>query len=82
MNQFRFCDLVPARRIATNGPLMTSQDSNGVHISRVHSEAICTEVAERLRPALPANPARLPPDLLRLIKRLDSVERGDIPLKN
>jgi hypothetical protein len=63
-------------------PFMTSQDHTGVHISGVDSEAICTEVAERLRPALPANPARLPPDLLRLIKRLDSVERGDIPLKN
>jgi hypothetical protein len=81
MNQFPFWDLVPARRVATNGPLH-NQPGSYRQISRVHSEAICTEVAERLRPALPANPARLPPDLLRLIKRLDSVERGDIPLKN
>jgi hypothetical protein len=52
---------------------MTSQDRNGVQITHVHSEAICTEVGERLRGALPAKPARLPPDLLRLTKRLDSV---------
>ena len=61
---------------------MTSQDRNGVQITHVHSEAICTEVGERLRGALPAKPARLPPDLLRLTKRLDSVERGDTPTRN
>jgi hypothetical protein len=61
---------------------MTRQNPNRVEITRVHSEAICTEVGERLRGALPANPARLPPDLLRLTKRLDSVERGDAPFKN
>jgi hypothetical protein len=60
---------------------MTSQDLNRVQITRDHSEEICTEVAERLRAALTADPAQLPSDLLRLTKRLDSAERTDTPLQ-
>jgi hypothetical protein len=53
-----------------------------VQITHVHSEAICTEVGERLRGALPAKPARLPPYLLKLTKRLNSAESGHGPFKN
>lgn len=56
---------------------MSHQDQNGVEITRTHSEAICTEVGERLRAILRPPTARLPPDLLKLTKRLESFERGD-----
>jgi hypothetical protein len=58
---------------------MTRQNPKRVEITHVHSEAICTEVGERLRGALPAEPARLPPDLLRLTKRLDSATHAVTP---
>jgi hypothetical protein len=60
---------------------MTSQDTKGVEISHIDSEAICTEVGERLRQALPADPTRLPPDILSLTKRLDGVGRGATPIQ-
>ena len=61
---------------------MTSQDPNGVQIDRVHSHAIRTEIGERLRVTLAGNPNQLPPRLLGLAKRFDSVERGDVAFKN
>jgi hypothetical protein len=82
MNQFRFRDLVPTDELQQAGCSMTNRDFNGVRITRLHSEAICAEVGERLRAALPANPDRLSPDLLRLTKRLDGVEVGDTPSRN
>jgi hypothetical protein len=56
---------------------MTIQDANGIQIDHTHSGAICNEVAERLRAVLPEKPGRLPPDLLRLTRQLDSVESGE-----
>jgi hypothetical protein len=82
MNQSRFCDLVPAGELQQLEPFMTRQNPNRVEFTHVHSEAICSEVGERLRSALPAEPARLPPDLLRLTKQLDSVTGGDPPFRN
>ena len=61
---------------------MTNQDQNGVHINRVHSGAICTEIGERLHAALAGNPNRLPPHLLGLTELLDRGASGDGPLKN
>jgi hypothetical protein len=63
-------------------PSMTSPDRDGVQITHVHSEAICAEVAERLRPVLTTNSTGVPPDLLELAKRLDSAERGDTSFEN
>ena len=61
---------------------MTSQNPNGVQIDRVHSDAIRTEIGERLRAALAGNPNPLPSRLLNLLERFDSVERGDVAFKN
>jgi hypothetical protein len=60
--------------MAITGPVMTSQDPNGVQIDRVHGGAICTEIGERLRTALTANPARWPPALLNVV-------RGDVAIE-
>ena len=56
---------------------MTGQQRNQVHISRVHSEAICAEIGARLPAALTGSPARLPPHLLKLIELLEDVECRD-----
>jgi hypothetical protein len=61
---------------------MTSQNPNGVQIDRVDSGAIRTEIGERLRAALAANPNRLPPYLVRLTERFDGAEGGDVAFKN
>jgi hypothetical protein len=60
---------------------MTSQVPNGVQIDRLHSSAICTEIGERLRAALAADPNQLPPHLLGLSEQLDSGASGDIAFK-
>ena len=57
-----------------SGPFMSTQHPGGIQLSRVHSEAICSEIAEVLRAALTADSARLPAYLLDLTKRLDSVD--------
>ena len=60
---------------------MTSQEPNGIHISRVHAGAICQEIGEALHAKLTANPDGLPPHLLRLTERFDRVDRGDVAFK-
>jgi hypothetical protein len=57
---------------------MTKQKPHGVQINRVHSGAICAEIGDRLRDAMPAAPIRLPPHLLGLTARLDRIERGGV----
>jgi hypothetical protein len=57
---------------------MTSENPNDVQIDRVDSGAICTEIGERLRAALTANPNQLPPYLVSLTERLDGVESGGV----
>jgi hypothetical protein len=54
---------------------MTSQNPNGAHVDSVDSGAICTEIGERLRTALTANPSQLPPYLVGLTERFDGAER-------
>ena len=58
---------------------MASQDVSDIQISRTHSRAIYTEVAERL---LTASPGQLSPRLLRLMKQLDSIAGDDAAFKN
>ncbi len=61
---------------------MTSQDANGVQIDRVHSDAICTEIGERLCATLAGNPAQLPPHLLGLAELFDTAVPGDVGFNN
>ena len=61
---------------------MTSQDANGVQIDRVHSDAICTEIGERLCATLAGNPAQLPPHLLGLAELFDTAVHGDVGFNN
>ena len=56
---------------------MSYQDHSGVDLTHAHSEAICTEVGERLGAILMPSSVRLPPNLLRLTQRLENNERGD-----
>jgi hypothetical protein len=60
---------------------MVSQDPNGVQIDQIHAGAICNEIGERLRATLTGNPDRLPPRIVGLTERLDSVERGNAAFK-
>ncbi|HEX3117221.1 MAG TPA: hypothetical protein VHQ48_17265 [Bradyrhizobium sp.] len=57
---------------------MTSQDPNGVQINRVHSDAIRTEIGERLCATLPENRTEVPTRLLSLAALLDTVVHGDV----
>jgi hypothetical protein len=57
---------------------MTSQDPNGVQISRIHSDAIRTEIGERLCATLPENRAQMSARLLSLAALLDTAAHGDI----
>ena len=61
---------------------MTNQNPNGVQIDRIDSGAICTEIGERLRAALTADPNRLPPHLVSLTERFDGAEGDDVASKN
>lgn len=61
---------------------MTSQDPNGVQINRVHSDAICTEIGERLCATLAGSPTQSPPRLLSLAKMLGTAVRGDVIFNN
>jgi hypothetical protein len=61
---------------------MTGQNPNGAQINRVDSCAICTEIGERLRATLTANPNQLPPYLVSLTERFDGVECGGVAFKN
>jgi hypothetical protein len=61
---------------------MMSRNPNSVQIDRVDSGAICTEIGERLRAALTADPNRLPPYLVSLTERFDGAEGDDVALKN
>jgi hypothetical protein len=47
---------------------------NDVQIDRVHSDAICEEIGERLSVALGPQPHELPP---RLIELMDNLRRSD-----
>jgi hypothetical protein len=58
---------------------MNGPERSGVQIGRLHNEAICAEIGERLATALAGNSARLPPHLLRLMELFDSVEGRDSP---
>ena len=49
-----------------------------IQIDEEHSLAICAEIGDRLRIALGASPP-MPPDLARLIARLDELEHHDSP---
>jgi hypothetical protein len=60
---------------------MTSRNPNGVQIDRADSGAIRTEIGERLRAALKANPNQLPPYLASLTERFDGVEGDDVALQ-
>lgn len=53
--------------------------TDGVQIHRVHADAICAEIGERLRFTPIGKPGRFPMDLLRLIERLEKVELGAAP---
>ena len=53
---------------------MSTHHPSSIQLSRVHSEAIRSEIAERLRAEFTAESARLPSYLLDLTKRLDSVD--------
>jgi len=57
---------------------MTSQDENGVQINHVHSDAIRTEIGERLCATLAGKPTQLPPHLLGLAELLDTAVHGDV----
>ena len=52
-------------------------DPDQVHLSRVHSGAVCEEIGERLSLALGPHPIKLPPALLALIGQLAKGENGD-----
>jgi hypothetical protein len=56
---------------------MMSQDPNGIQIDRIHTGAICKEIGERLHATLAGNPKQVPPSILGLTERFDSVERGN-----
>jgi hypothetical protein len=60
---------------------MMSQDPNGVQIDRIHTGAICKEIGERLRIRLTGNRNQPPPNILGLMERFDSVERGNANFK-
>ena len=49
-----------------------------IQIDEEHSRAICAEIGDRLRIALGAAPP-MPPDLARLVARLDELEHHDSP---
>jgi hypothetical protein len=49
---------------------MTYSASEGIQISHVHAEAICTEVGERLASILAEKPPLLSPTLMRLVTGL------------
>ena len=49
-----------------------------IQIDEEHSRAICAEIGDRLRIALGASPP-MPPDLARLVARLDEPEHHDSP---
>jgi hypothetical protein len=66
---------------ATDGLFIMSQYPNGVQINQTHSGAICKEIGERLRATLTANPDRLPPRIVGLMERFDSVDRGNAAFK-
>jgi hypothetical protein len=53
---------------------MTKQDQSGLQIDPIHTGAICQEFGERLRADLKQNPSRLPPGILGLMERFDSVD--------
>lgn len=61
---------------------MTSQDPYGVQINRVHSDAICTEIGERLCATLAGSPTKFQPRLLSLAKMLDTAVHGDVVFNN
>jgi hypothetical protein len=60
---------------------MTSQRPSRIEIDRVHTGAICAEIGERLRAALPCDPARLPPPPVRLMELVDSIGYREAPPK-
>jgi hypothetical protein len=57
--------------------MTNSAHLNDIHIDRVHSAAICREIGDRLRIALNAERAPLPPGLLSLLERFAVQERGN-----
>jgi hypothetical protein len=46
-------------------------DRKGPHLDRIHSGAIWNEIGERLRSTAVGKPTPIPPDLLRLVQKLD-----------
>jgi hypothetical protein len=60
---------------------MTNQDPNGLQINRIHTGAICNEIGERLRATLAGNPNQLPPHILGLTERFDSVGCDSVAFK-
>jgi hypothetical protein len=50
-----------------------------VHINRIHSDAICDEIGERLSAALGTQSNELPGRLLALIDELVKVEPREVP---
>jgi hypothetical protein len=77
MNQTPLRGLGPA----TDGLFMMNQYPNGVQIDQTHSGAICQEIGEKLRASLTANPNRLPPRIVDLMERFDSVDRSNAAFK-
>ena len=49
-----------------------------IQMDEEHSRAICAEIGDRLRIAL-GEPAPIPPNLARLIARLDELDHHDLP---
>jgi hypothetical protein len=49
-----------------------------IQMDEEHSRAICAEIGDRLRIAL-GEPTPIPPDLARLIARLDELDHHDSP---
>jgi hypothetical protein len=69
---------VSAQRIELKGFSMNDgTDRKAVQINRVHTFATLNEVGERLRATPSARLTPLPADLLRLVDRLDRVDRGE-----
>jgi hypothetical protein len=62
---------------------MTSNpvQQNDVQIDRIHSGAVCEEIAERLCQALDRQPNALSPRLLALIEQLSKAARRKDPAK-
>jgi hypothetical protein len=57
---------------------MSSIDPASLRLDRTHCRAICDEVGERLRIIL-ARGAEMPPQLRRLVARLDELDRVTSP---